>query len=137
LLWSKRAKVRSFSTAEVRTLHVAALAALAEFGKLRGGNVTSSQVYENVSNALRRYVQGRFAVPAEELTTDELISNLVDLQTLSDRRKRELSYLLEQADLVKFARMQPQAKSVEKILTVAQQWVTAVEQDYSEAQSEQ
>jgi hypothetical protein len=43
-----------------------------------------------------------------------------------------LGYLLEQADLVKFARMQPQSKSAEKILNVAQQWVTAVEQDHME-----
>jgi hypothetical protein len=105
---------------------------LAEFKKVHVSNPAPAVVYENVSNALRRYIQGRFAVTAEELTTQELMADLVNLETLSDRRKRELGYLLEQADLVKFARMQPQSKSAEKILNVAQQWVTAVEQDNME-----
>ncbi len=134
--WSKRTGIRLPAAAEVSVFHAAALVALAEFRKMRGPNVAPSQVYENVSNALRHYIQGRFSVSAEELTTQELMSNLTDLQNLSDRRKRELGYLLERADLVKFARMQPQPKSAEKILTVAQQWVTAVEQDYSEDEAE-
>ncbi|MEO8610573.1 MAG: hypothetical protein ABI690_21935 [Chloroflexota bacterium] len=124
---SKRKKFLLPTVSDTNTLHAAARAALAEFKKVHNANPVPAVVYENVSSALRRYLQGRFAVSAEELTTQELMSDLVNLQTLSDRRKRELEYLLEQADLVKFARMQP--KSADKILNVAQQWVTAVEQD--------
>jgi hypothetical protein len=130
--WSRRKKLMLSIVTETNTLHAAARAALAEFKKVHVMNPAPAVVYENVSNALRRYIQGRFAVSAEELTTHELMSDLVNLQTLSDRRKRELGYLLEQSDLVKFARMQPQPKSAEKILNVAQQWVMAVEQDQVE-----
>jgi len=128
-LWSKRKNLVLPTVTETNTHHAAARAALTEFKRVHVSNPAPVVVYENVSNALRRYIQGRFAVSAEELTTQELMSDLVNLETLSDRRKRELGYLLEQADLVKFARMQPQSKSAEKILNVAQQWVTAVEQD--------
>jgi hypothetical protein len=125
--WSRRKQFVLPKVTDPNALHAAARAALAEFRKIQNANVAPALVYENVSGALRRYIQGRFTVSAEELTTQELMADLVNLETLSDRRKRELSYLLGQADLVKFARMQP--KSAEKILNVAQQWVTAVEQD--------
>ena len=132
-VWSRRKRFILPTATETNSLHAAARAALAEFKKVHVTNPAPAIVYENVSNALRRYIQGRFAVTAEELTTQELMSDLINLETLSDRRKRELGYLLEQADLVKFARMQPQSKSADKILNVAQQWVTAVEQDQMEA----
>jgi len=131
-VWSKRKRLMLPTISETDTLHAAARAALAEFKKVHVTNPAPAVVYENVGNALRRYIQGRFAVSAEELTTLELMSDLVNLEMMSDRRKRELGYLLEQADLVKFARMQPQAKSADKILNIAQQWVTAVEQDQLE-----
>jgi hypothetical protein len=131
-VWSKRKRLVLPTISETDTLHAAARAALAEFKKVHVTNPAPAVVYENVSDALRCYIQGRFALSAEELTTQELMSDLVNLETLSDRHKRELGYLLEQADLVKFARMQPQAKSADKILNVAQQWVTAVEQDQLE-----
>src|SRR5262249_31378562 len=117
--WSRRKRFIFSTVSETNPLHEAPRVAFAEFKKGHGANPAPAVVYENVSNALRRYIQGRFAVSAEELTTQELMSDLVNLETLSDRRKRELGYLLEQADLVKFARMQPQSKSAEKILNVA------------------
>jgi hypothetical protein len=134
-IWSKRKQIRLPTAVETNQFHAAAQAVLAEFRKVHAANVAPALVYENVSNALRHYIQGRFAVSAEELTTQELMSDLANLENLSDRRKRELSYLLEQADLVKFAQVQP--KSAEKILSVAQQWVTSVEQDYAGVEADE
>jgi len=133
-LWSRRRKIRIAKIdAEASGLHASARLALDEFKRLNGANVAPPKVYALVSDVLRRYVQGRFDIQAEEMTTGELVESLHDCRELSERRQHELAYLLEQADLVKFARMQPPSKSADKMLNVAQRWVVTVEQEYLEA----
>ncbi len=129
-VWSKRKQI-NFSRVNVNTgnLHPAAQAVLSEIKRLGSGNNISPSTYVVVSDALRRYLQGRFGVHASDMTSQELIVELSTGQDLSERRQRELANLLEQADLVKFAAMQPPSKSTDKLLNVAYGWVIAVEQE--------
>jgi hypothetical protein len=120
------------SFAQADTLHLSARLALSDLMELTKERSTPSKIYVVAGNALRRYVQGRFVVPAEDMTTAELMSSLICQESLSERRQHELMYLLEQSDLVKFAHLQPQPKSAEKIVEVSQRWIMAVEQEHTE-----
>jgi hypothetical protein len=114
-------------------LHVSANAAITELKQVEEGKFPPPKVYSIVSDALRRYIHGRFNIQAQDMTTAELVEQLHNHPELALRRQRELVHLLEQADLVKFARVQPQANSAQKMLNVAQRWVMAVEQEQAEA----
>jgi hypothetical protein len=133
--WSNRRKIAfvNLSDSQAGGLHVSARMALDEFKRLDSANLAPPKVIALVSDTLRHYVQVRFGLRAEDMTTAELVENLLDRWDLSEKRQHELTNLLEQADLVKFARMQPPSKSAEKLLNVAQRWVVAVEQETVEA----
>lgn len=133
-LWRLRHRNHAFGKRKVALgqYQVAALAALEEINRLDQQSAPSV-VYAAVSDALRRYVQGKFGIRAADMTTEELTRNLKVCQRLGDKHQRELSYLLEQADMVKFAQVQPPSRSAQKMLNIAQRWVRAVEQDSIEA----
>lgn len=132
--WSKR---KQFHLPKVATntnnLHPAAQIALAEIKRIGSSNNTPLTGYAAVSDALRRYLQGRFGIRAIDMTSQELMFDLSKGQDVSERRQRDLANLLEQADLVKFAGMQPSSKFTDKLLNVAYGWVMGVEQDHLEA----
>jgi hypothetical protein len=135
LLWKQREKIVIVSGIPRQTgnLHESANAAMIELKQAEECKFPPPKVYAVVSEALRRYIHGRFNVRAQDMTTAELVEQLHNHSELSARRQRELAHLLEQADLVKFARLQPQANSAQKILNVAQRWVMAIEQEQAEA----
>jgi hypothetical protein len=64
--------------------------------------------YVEVTEALRRYLENRYGVPALESTTDELAPRLEPLGLDADLRARIVAVLRE-ADLVKFAKARPEA----------------------------
>jgi hypothetical protein len=135
VVWSKRKQLSLPSLVSPTTnLHPSAEAALSEIKRMSSANNVSPKVYALVSDALRGYLQGRFGVQSADMTTQELITDLSRRRDFSERRQRELSSLLDQADLVKFARLQPQSKSTEKLLNVAYGWVLAVENEHQEAE---
>lgn len=60
-----------------------------------------------ISDALRVYLEQRFALRAPEQTTEEFLSDLAKDQTLSGHHKSQLTEFMNQCDLVKFARQSP------------------------------
>jgi hypothetical protein len=64
--------------------------------------------YVEVSEALRRYLENRYGVPALESTTDELAPRLEQLALEADARTRVVA-ILREAVLVKFAKARPEA----------------------------
>jgi hypothetical protein len=89
-------------------------------------------IYAALSTGLRRYVERRFQVHAEEMTTEELARALRAKPPFSERRQRELHHLLQQADLVKFAPIEPSQKAAARALDVARGWIEAVESERME-----
>lgn len=65
------------------------------------------QFYTQLTEVLRTYIEEQFGVAALESTTDELISMMKRSKTVDDRLLKLLKDILEQADLVKFAKYIP------------------------------
>jgi hypothetical protein len=84
--------------------------------------------YEAVVDALRDYLESAESIPARERTTAELLWSLPP--RLSDEGGRDrFGELLEEADLVKFARLQPNEASAQLFLArsraLLEQWHAA------------
>ncbi len=60
------------------------------------------ELYDMASDALRRYIEEELNLPALEMTTTELVAQLPD-----ELPRSEIAWALQQADAVKFARVEP------------------------------
>lgn len=71
------------------------------------------ELYRELSYLMRRAIERHYGIPATEQTTEELRGQLP--QTLEGRSRREkIVTVLEQCDLVKFARQRPERATVEE-----------------------
>lgn len=122
-LWFLRANRVTRSGAE-DGLGPAAQAALAELRRIAARDLTPEQLYATAADCLRTYIHDQMTIPAHDLTTAELMESL----HLPEALQRELHRLLEQADLVKFARYRPGSDSAQRYLEVAGKWVRAADQ---------
>ncbi len=108
ILWRRRRRALGAVSVAPPPADVAALerleqllsAGLLEKGRLR-------EYYVELSEALRRYLDQRYLVPAPELTTAELAERLEYLGLPSDIRGEACDLLLE-SDMVKFAKYKPE-----------------------------
>ncbi|MGH7597866.1 MAG: hypothetical protein ACREOI_16075 [bacterium] len=94
--------------------------------KLRESDLlTTGQIkafYIELSEIVRRYIEGRYFIPALELTTGELMDDLKQATLESDARDL-LRGLLEMSDLVKFAKHTPANEEHERALQLAESFV--------------
>lgn len=63
--------------------------------------------YTELTDILRIYIEERFDIPAVEMTTDEIMEGLKNIETRQELQNN-LSSILNLADLVKFAKENPQ-----------------------------
>jgi hypothetical protein len=91
-------------------------------GLLRDGR--GEEYVDGVSDALREYLGRRYGFDGLERTTDELLGILERLRPVK-LSLSGVSLLLEQCDLVKFARMAPDAEMCEDLWNGAQGLVRA------------
>ena len=75
-------------------------------------NSKYKQYYSGLSDILRTYLAGRFGVGAMEMTTDEISDALQGLE-IEQKQKMSLLTVLRDADLVKFAKVEPEAEDNE------------------------
>ena len=66
----------------------------------------SKEYYSSISDAVRLYIEERFSVFALESTTDEIMTAF-RTQVVDAESKAKLQQILQLADLVKFAKMEP------------------------------
>lgn len=85
--------------------------------------------YMAMGDTLRDYVERLFDVATEDLTTKELMRELETQESLTRGRQKELEFLLEQADLAKFAPSAVYAPKDLSVLQMAISWVQAVERE--------
>ena len=78
--------------------------------------------YTELTDILRIYIFGRWGISAMELTTDEIIAALKDIEMPRESRM-ELVEILRSADMVKFAKAMPEAKENEDNFTRAYYFV--------------
>lgn len=70
---------------------------------------TPKQFQSRLTDIIRAYIEGRFAVPAMEQTTYETIRSLKDAKLIDSRLLEKLQDVLSLADLTKFAKFAPDA----------------------------
>lgn len=88
--------------------HVVALKALQDLGEKKlwqDGHYKA--FYTELTDILRRYIERRYQVSAMECTTDEIMSELVELTVSQRSSYNNLKEVLQLADFVKFAKYEP------------------------------
>jgi hypothetical protein len=101
--------------------------ALMQLKSIRESRLSPVVVYETVADCLRAYVQHQYRISALDMTTNELMSALQARSALKKPHQRDLAKMLEYADLVKFAEVQPGERAVKQLLDTAEKWIGAVE----------
>ena len=117
---SKRGKHLSdlFKPAPPAPPHVEAIRALEGLHNQKlWQNNKHKAYYSGLTDILRRYLAGRYGIGALEMTSDEIIDAVRPLD-LPRKSAMELTALLREADLVKFAKATPEAACNEE----AYQW---------------
>lgn len=103
-------------------LALAALQALRERQLIEQGLV--EPFYVELSTIVRTYLERRFGLHAPEQTTDEFIREAIRSCLLSLDHQHLVAVFLEQSDLVKFARHQPEAADMQNAAAAAERLVT-------------
>lgn len=78
--------------------------------------------YSTLTDIIRTYIDGRFGVGAMEMTSDEIIEAMRDVD-LPQKSAMDLTQILRDADLVKFAKAIPEAEENEAAYEAAWQFV--------------
>jgi len=81
--------------------------------------------YSRITEIIRRYIEMRFGIQAMEETTYDIMRSFREGNHLAQENEDKLRIFLEEADLVKFAKYQPDADDNEKSFTVALDFVRA------------
>lgn len=101
--------------------------AVNDLNRIRSESPDIITQYEAMGDRLRVYIHDLFGFSTEEQTTAELITYLRSSDLLSNNRQKELRFLLEQADLAKFAPAEIYTPQELSMLQLAIQWVQNVE----------
>ena len=115
----------------VRDRRPAHVIAFAELDRIERLNLPAQdrikEHYSLVSDCLRRYIEGRYAIPAMERTTTELRRTFHGAG-LNGREEANLVSLIDGSDLVKFARYEPTHPEVSALVSQARVMVEATAQ---------
>lgn len=79
------------------------------------------EYYTQLTDVLREYMHDRFGIDAQEMTTSEIIDELLKIKDKDSIK--ELKEILEVADLVKFAKMKPDERENRLNMTNAIEFV--------------
>ncbi|MFA5260434.1 MAG: hypothetical protein WC450_04325 [Candidatus Omnitrophota bacterium] len=98
------------------------LKALKERGLSGGEDVKN--FYTELSDILRRYMEGRFHIPAPEMTSEEFLAHLKTTPVLNAQHKLSLQDFLNCCDMVKFAQFSSSIPEMEHSLNLVWQLVS-------------
>lgn len=105
--WLRRRRLRQLEPRIVPPHEAAlnALDALLAEDLLASGDFKS--FYMRLSDIVRRYIEDRFGLQAPERTTEEFLAELTDSPEIRGDHQRLLRRFLQEADMVKFAKVVP------------------------------
>lgn len=118
---------RAFRSMRAITTSTPAQIAISELEDLSTQELSPLELYTLVAARMRSYINARFEVIAQEATTSEVLQSLEAQSNLSPDARRGLRQILDNADLVKFARYQPSNDEPAKLLRYAIRWVQEAE----------
>ena len=102
-----------FKPAPPQPPHVIAIAALEALHHQKLWQNNKHKLYYSLlTEILRTYIAGRWGVSAMEMTSDEIIAAMRSVE-LPDKARMDLTAILRDADLVKFAKFAPEAEQNE------------------------
>ena len=102
-----------FKSAPPLPPHVAAIQALETLHNQKlWQNNRHKQYYSGLTDILRTYIAARWGIGAMEMTSDEIIEAM-RAEELPDKARMDLTSILRDADLVKFAKATPEAEQNE------------------------
>jgi len=81
------------------------------------------EFFSELSDIIRRYIEGRFHIDAPEMTTEEFLWSLKQSIELSNNHKSLLQDFLNCCDLVKFAKYGPSTEEIDKSFDSAKRFV--------------
>ena len=94
--------------------HVVAIKALEELHHQKlWQNGKYKQYYSGITDILRTYIAARYEFGAMEMTSDEIIAALRGIDNLPQKPAMDLTEILRNGDLVKFAKAEPDAEQNE------------------------
>ena len=92
--------------------------------------------YSTLTDILRTYIVRRFDVGAMEMTSDEIIEAMRGVE-LQQKQSMDLTMILREADLVKFAKDMPESEESESAMRAAWEFVDATKPVEEIAQEEE
>ena len=119
---SKKTIDKKFEEIEIIPAHIIALNNLNEIEKKELWQQNKLKEYHSeISEILRKYIEGRFNCLALEATTDEIMTSIKN--QLSDELNIDLRNVLQTADLAKFAKSKPDDKENVDSMVLAKKFV--------------
>lgn len=126
LFWYLRRRARYKDLVPPIPAHELAFEALNGLRRTDFGDPESvRQFYFQISEVVRTYVEGRFQLNATDLTTEEIVANLVAVDDLPADQNQVLHEFLADTDQVKFAHREPTRKDIEGTYEMALGFVEA------------
>ena len=92
----------------------------------RSGLIPEGRIKEHyavLSDIVRHYIEGRFAIRAPEMTTEEFMDKARYSTGLTDAQKAFLRDFLDASDMVKFAKFVPAFDQMKEALRLARRFV--------------
>jgi hypothetical protein len=80
------------------------------------------EFYSEISEIIRRYIEGRFFIPALEETSGEILRELKN-QDIDEDIQNRVQEILELSDLVKFAKYKPVDEENQKVITLSREFI--------------
>lgn len=103
-----------FRPAPPQPPHVVAIKALeALHNQKLWQNNRHKQYYSGITDILRTYIAARYGIGAMEMTSDEIIEAMRSVDDIPQKNSMDLTAILRDADLVKFAKATPEAEQNE------------------------
>ncbi|MFR9503579.1 MAG: hypothetical protein SNH73_03915 [Rikenellaceae bacterium] len=95
--------------------HIEAIKALEELRNQKlWQNSKYKEYYSSLTHILRHYIARRYSIAAMEMTSEEIIEAMKGIEDLPSKSSMDLSSLLRDADLVKFAKATPEGEENEE-----------------------
>ncbi len=103
--------------------------ALSELKRIYNQKIAPELIYAQVADCLRVYIHAQYQVSTLDLTSDELIDAIrQSALPLPDDLQNELRRMLQQADLAKFARYQPNERNAKGYVNAAGKWIQSTDE---------
>ena len=101
--------------------------ALTDLARLKASGMIEERDFETfyvaVSSILREYIEGRYKLHAPDMTTEEFILEASKSHELNAEHHTLVKYFLEECDMVKFAKLEPDESGMLRVWDSAERFV--------------